>query len=359
MREAMLYEQIGHQMTHCHLCPHECVIPEGRTGYCGVRKNVGGRLYALTYGKVASIAIDPIEKKPLYHFYPGTPILSVGTFGCNMRCKHCQNWEISHQAATEGGDGMTDLPPQGLVALARTNRCAALAWTYNEPSIWFEYILDAARLAREAGLLTVMVTAGMINPPALRALLKHTDAYRLDVKGFTDEFYQRLTGSPVLRQVLENGIIAFQAGAHVEVVTNVIPGWNDTDEQLHGLARWIAENLSVDTPWHVTAYHPDNKVTEPPTPVTTLERAREIGLAEGLRFVYVGNVPGHPAQNTVCPACSRVLVDRRGFGIGENHIHGGRCAFCGHSLGRYRGPETPVLRHTRSSPAALSASTAG
>lgn len=350
MREALLYEQIGHQMVHCHLCPHECVIPEGRTGYCGVRKNLEGRLYALTYGRVASIAIDPIEKKPLYHFYPGMPILSVGTFGCNMRCRHCQNWEISHHAATESGEGMAELPPQGLVALARERRCEAVAWTYNEPSIWFEYILDAARLAREAGLLTVMVTAGMINPPGLRALLRHTDAYRLDVKGFTDEFYQKLTGSPVLQQVLENGIIAYQAGVHVEVVTNVIPNWNDTDEQFHGLARWIAEKLSPETPWHVTAYHPDNKLTEPATPVATLERAREIGLAEGLRFVYVGNVPGHPAQDTVCPSCSRVLIDRRGFGLGENRIHGGKCSYCGYRLGVYRGPEIPVLSHTRSTP---------
>jgi pyruvate formate lyase activating enzyme len=350
MREALLYEQIGHQMVHCHLCPHECVIPENRTGYCGVRKNVGGRLFALTYGRVASAAVDPIEKKPLYHFYPGSPILSVGTFGCNMRCKHCQNWEISHHAADESGSGLREIAPEALVALAEKHGCPAIAWTYNEPSIWFEYILEAAAAARKAGLLTVMVTAGMINPPGLRALLKHTDAYRLDIKGFTDQFYERLTGSPVLRHVLENGIIAFKEGVHVEVVTNVIPNWNDTDEQFHGLARWIVENLSPSTPWHVTAYHPDNKVTEPPTPVATLERARGIGLAEGLEHVYVGNVPGHDAQNTVCRGCGRVLVDRTGFDIGENHIFGGKCAFCGRGVGSYRGPDVPVRAHTRSGP---------
>jgi pyruvate formate lyase activating enzyme len=350
VKEALLYEQIGHQMVHCHLCPHECVIPEGRTGFCGVRKNVEGRLYALTYGRVASIAIDPIEKKPLYHFYPGAPTMSVGTYGCNMRCKHCQNWEISHHAATELGEGMTELSPQDMVALTLSRGCDVLAWTYNEPSIWFEYILDAARLAREAGIKTVMVTAGMINTPALKALLTHIDAYRLDVKGFTEEFYQRLTGTPVLKQVLENGITAHRAGAHVEVVTNVIPNWNDTDEQFHGLARWIVENLSTETPWHVTAYHPDNKLTEPPTPVSTLDRAREIGLSSGLRYVYVGNIPGHPAQDTICPGCDSVLIDRQGFGIGANNVVRGSCRFCGYRLGVYRGPEVPLHSNTRGRP---------
>ncbi len=341
MKEALLYEQVGHNVVHCRLCPHECVIPEGRTGFCGVRKNIGGSLYALTYGRVASAAVDPIEKKPLYHFYPGTPTMSIGTFGCNMRCKHCQNWEISHHSATEDGSDLVELHPEELVRIAQREGCGAIAWTYNEPSIWFEYILDTAKLAKEHGLLTVMVTSGMINPPALRTLLRHMDAYRLDVKGFTEEFYERLTGTPVLAKVLENGLIARDTGVHQEVITNVIPNWNDSEEQLRGLADWIVANLGVDTPWHVTAYHPDNKLTEPPTPVATLERARETGMSRGLRYVYVGNVPDHPGQHTYCPQCERILIERHAFGVGAVNIADGCCRYCGYRIASYRGPEQP------------------
>lgn len=350
MREAMIYESIGHDMVHCHLCPHNCVIPEGKTGFCGVRKNKKGVLYALTYGMVTSIAIDPIEKKPLYHFYPGTPTMSVGTFGCNMRCKHCQNWDISHHMATEDSDGMRHLSPEDLIQLTKQRDCGALAWTYNEPSIWFEYILDTAKLARKEGILTVMVTSGMINPPALKALLNYIDAYRLDIKGFTDEFYQNLTGSPVLNNVLENGLIAYKAGAHIEIITNVIPNWNDSNEQFDGLSKWIRDNMNVDIPWHLTAYHPDNKLTEPPTPVKTLERGREIGIKNGLKYVYVGNIPGHTGQNTICPNCSQTLIDRVGFGVGENHIVNGCCDSCGYEIKSYRGPEVPFRNHTNPYP---------
>lgn len=346
MKEALLYEKLSHKMVHCRLCPHNCVIPEGKTGFCGVRKNADGILYALTYGKVVSIAIDPIEKKPLNHFYPGASAFSIGTFGCNMRCLHCCNWEISHHSATEGGEGLKELSPEMAVRMAQDRQCEVLAWTYNEPSIWFEYVLDTAKLARKAGVLTVMVTSGMINTPALKTLLNYIDAYRLDIKGFTEDFYQRLTGTPVLAQVLENARTAYQAGVHLEIITNIIPNWNDSDEQLNGLSRWIVENLDVDIPWHVTRYHPEYKMSEPPTPATTLERAKAIGHKNGLRHVYIGNVPGHPGQNTVCPGCDKVLIDRLGFGIGENHIVKGSCCFCGYRIGHYRGPDIPVKTHT-------------
>jgi pyruvate formate lyase activating enzyme len=346
MKEELLYEKLSHKMVHCHLCPHDCVIPEGKTGYCGVRKNSDGTLYALTYGKVVSIAIDPIEKKPLNHFYPGASAFSIGTFGCNMRCKHCCNWTISHHTATEEGLDLHDLSPEEAVQMAKDRECEVLAWTYNEPSIWFEFVLDTAKLAKEAGLLTVMVTSGMISPPALKTLLNYIDAYRLDIKGFTEEFYERLTGSPVLKHILENALIAFRSGVHVEIITNIIPNWNDSDEQLNGLARWIVDNLDAETPWHVTRYHPENKLTEPSTPTETLERAKEIGHKNGLKYVYIGNVPGHPGQNTTCPECSKVLIDRAGFSIGENHILKGCCQFCGYKIGHYRGPDKPVKTHT-------------
>ncbi len=346
MKEALLYEKLAHEMVHCHLCPHECVIPEGKTGYCGVRKNVEGSLYALTYGKVISIAIDPIEKKPLNHFYPGASAFSIGTFGCNMRCQHCQNWEISHRGATEDGDQLRKLSPEQAVAMAKERNCEVIAYTYNEPSIWFEYILDTSKLARKEGLFNVLVTSGMINPPALKTLLNFTDSYRLDIKGFTEEFYQRLTGSAVLAQVLENALIAFEAGAHIEIITNIIPNWNDSDEQLDGLSRWIVDNLGPDIPWHVTRYHPYCKLREPTTPVETLDRAREIGFKNGLRYIYVGNVPGHPGQNTLCPGCGKTLIDRTGFAIGVNHIVRGCCEFCGCKIGHFRGPDIPIKHHT-------------
>lgn len=347
MKEALLYEKLAHEMVHCHLCPHSCIIPEGKTGFCGVRKNVQGTLFALTYGKVVSIAIDPIEKKPLNHFYPGASAFSIGTFGCNMRCLHCCNWEISHHAAAELDDGLLhDLTPAEAVALTIARGCEVLAWTYNEPSIWFEYILDCAKEAREKGVQTAMVTSGMINPPALKTLLNYIDAYRLDIKGFTEEFYERLTGTPVLKYVLENARIAYEAGVHLEIVTNVIPNWNDSDEQFNELSKWIVENLDADIPWHVTRYYPEHKMTEPQTPTRTLERAKEIGHKNGLNYIYVGNIPGHRGQNTSCPQCSKVLIDRVGFGIGENHIVRGCCKYCGHRIGHYRGPDIPVKHHT-------------
>lgn len=339
MKEAAFYENIKDDGVKCQLCPRSCVISPGKIGFCGVRKNVSGRLYALTYGMVSSVAVDPIEKKPLYHFYPGMSTLSVGTFGCNMRCLHCQNWDISHQIATEDGTGMENMDPERLINLAKSKNCRIIVWTYNEPGIWYEYILEAAELAKKEGLLTVMVTAGLINPSPLRNLLKFMDAYRLDIKGFSDEFYQRLVGMPVLDQILENGQVAYDAGVHVEIITNVIPNWNDTDAHFKGLSQWIVENMSTSVPWHLTAYHPDHKLSEPPTPLKTLEKAMDIGYSNGLEHIYIGNVPGHTAQNTICPNCGKTLIERIGFTVSENHILNGRCNACNQKIGSYREPE--------------------
>lgn len=341
MKEALYYQKLGEQRVHCNLCPHECQISEGKTGLCEVRKNIGGTLFALTYGKVVSVCVDPIEKKPLNHFYPGASAFSIGTFGCNMRCLHCQNWQISHHCATEDGDGLSDLSPAQAVALALEHRCEVIAYTYNEPSIWIEYVLETSKLAREKGLKNVLVTSGMINPEPLKDLLAVTDAYRLDIKGFTEDFYKRLTGMAVLGRVLGNAKLALAAGCHIEIITNIIPNWNDSDEQLGGLAQWIVENLGPDIPWHLTRYYPYFKMTEPQTPVATLDRARQIGLNAGMRHVFVGNVPGHPDQSTLCHQCNKTLIDRRGYSIGEIHILKGCCSYCGAALGHYRGRENP------------------
>ncbi|MFQ5560683.1 MAG: AmmeMemoRadiSam system radical SAM enzyme [Nitrospinota bacterium] len=346
MRKAMFFHETEGAKVLCELCPRSCLISEGKIGFCGVRKNKDGTLFALTFNKITSIAVDPIEKKPLYHFYPGISTLSVGTFGCNLRCKHCQNWEISHRIANESGDGMHELSPQELVKLAEKRGCGALAWTYNEPGIWIEYILEAAKAAKENGILTVLVTAGLLNPEPLEELLKVVDAYRLDIKGFTDQLYKNLTGSPALGTVLQNGISAYKAGLHIEIITNVIPGWNDSEEQLSGIANWIATKLSRDVPWHLTAYHPANVFSEPPTPVSTLEGAKALGHKEGIKYIYLGNIPGHDSQNTYCHACSRLLISREGFLISENNIKDGRCKYCGYLIEEYRCPEVPFDSNT-------------
>ncbi len=344
MKEALFYERADRNAVRCRLCPHECVVAEGRTGTCGVRLNRGGRLWALTYGRVAAAAVDPIEKKPLYHFYPGARTFSVGTFGCNLRCKHCQNWHISHRRASEAEAELSNLSPEELVSAAVAQRCSAIAWTYNEPSIWIEYVLEGARLAHRRGLRTVLVTSGVINPAPLRALLNHIDAYRLDIKGFSEDFYARLTGSRVLDTVLQNALTARQADAHLEIVTNVIPNWNDSDEQLGGLSSWIAQNLGPETPWHVTAYHPAHQVTEPPTPRETLIRAREIGAENGLKHIYLGNLPSLEDENTRCPECGRTIIRRSALRLEALELIRGRCKHCGYRLGRYFDAEVPFER---------------
>lgn len=344
MKEALFYERADRKTVRCRLCPHECALSEGQTGTCGVRLNRDGRLWALTYGRVASAAVDPIEKKPLYHFYPGTRTFSVGTYGCNLRCKHCQNWQISRRKAAEPDAELSNLSPEELVSAAVARECSSIAWTYNEPSIWIEYVLAGARLAHHRGLRTVLVTSGVINPAPLRALLNHIDAYRLDVKGFSEDFYARLTGSRVLGIVLQNALTARQAGAHLEIVTNVIPNWNDSGEQLGGLSSWIARKLGTDTPWHVTAYHPAYQVRESPTPPATLERAREIGAESGLKHIYLGNLPGLGGENTRCPECGRTVIKRSALRLEALELIQGRCRHCGCRLGRYFDAEVPFER---------------
>ena len=259
---------------------------------CGVRENKKGKLYSLIYEKACSVAADPIEKKPLYHFHQGSRVLSLGTYGCNMRCGHCQNWQIAHT-----NEGPTDeIPPEQLVSLAKKNKCDGVAWTYNEPTIWFEYALDGAKLVKEAGLYTVFVTNGYINQEPLDMIAPYIDAYRVDVKGFNNDLYFKLAKikdfSPVLKAA-EREKKKWQK--HVEIVTLVIPTINDDEKQLNGIANWIAGSLGTDTVWHVTRFFPYLEFKHlPPTPVETLEKAQAIGTGAGLKHVYLGNVPNHP-----------------------------------------------------------------
>jgi pyruvate formate lyase activating enzyme len=329
--EAMLYERLENDHVQCHVCPRLCDIAPGKSGVCRARHNADGTLMAITYGRVCSVAADPIEKKPLYHFFPGSTVLSLGSVGCNFTCRHCQNWQIAHADPGEVARDLRELPVRNLPVLAEHNHCQGVAWTYNEPTIWLEYILDGAQLAHEHGLYTVMVTNGYITAEALDVLAPHIDAYRVDVKGFTDEQYRELCRIREMAPVLDAAVRAQERhDCHVEIVTNVIPAFNDDEETLAGIAAWIVASLGPDTPWHVTRFVPYLEYAHlSPTPVATLERAVRIGRDAGLRFVYIGNVPGHEGENTVCPSCRRLLVRRTGHAVEDVALRGTFCAMCG------------------------------
>ena len=317
----------------CGLCPHACRIRPGASGVCGVRRNVDGTLVALTYGRVSSVAVDPIEKKPVFNYRPGTLALSIGSVGCTMKCGHCQNWQISRAHVEDGA--LSDLAPEDVITLARDHGCAGVAFTYNEPVIWIEYVRDVARLAHEAGLYTVMVTNGFITTEGLDALAGLIDVWRVDVKGFDDAQYRSLCKVPSIAPVLAAAERARHVhGMHVEVVTNVIPTVNDDDATLTGIAEWIATSLGTATPWHVTRFFPYLDLADlPPTPVPTLRRARDIGHEAGLVNVYLGNVREPGGEDTVCPACGAVAIGRDGYEVTTRETVAGACAACGHPLG--------------------------
>jgi pyruvate formate lyase activating enzyme len=339
MHEAMLYEKLPDSGVRCHTCQWRCRIGPDKFGVCGMYQNQGGTLYNLNYAKVSSIAADPIEKKPLFHFFPGTLALSLGTLGCNFHCQHCQNWEISTADSTALWHGCREIPPQEEIALAEQYQCRGVAWTYNEPAVWFEYTLDSARLAKESHLYTVYVTNGYASPEALDTIGPYLDAWRVDIKGFSDTFYQALAKVPRWREILEVTKRAKNKWRmHVEVVTNIIPTINDDTEQLEGIAKWIRDELGELTPWHVTRFHPHHHMTHlPPTPLATIERACEIGHKAGLKFVYAGNVPGHQSESTTCYACGRSNVKRFGYQTKVEGLEGSRCGFCGAEL-NFRAP---------------------
>jgi pyruvate formate lyase activating enzyme len=327
----MLCEKVPGGRVRCHVCQWRCLINPGKLGVCRMRINRDGTLYNMNYAEVSSIAPDHIEKKPLFHFFPGTHALSLGTWGCNFHCKGCQNWEIS---CVDIPPGSQQILPEREIELARRYNCQGIAWTYNEPTIWFEYTLESARLAKENNLYTVYVTNGYATPEALDTIGPWLDAWRVDIKGFTDEFYQQLARIPQWRGVLDVASRAKEKWhMHVEVVTNVVPTMNDDDEQLKNIATWIRDNLGELTPWHVTRFHPLYEFTHlSATPISTLEKAYQIGKEAGLKFVYLGNVPGHEYENTVCYSCGRTVVHRVGYDTEIVGLDGSRCKFCGAEL---------------------------
>jgi len=334
MHEALLYKTLSSSMVKCNICQWRCQISPDKFGVCRMYQNRDGVLYNMNYAQASSIAIDPIEKKPLFHFYPGSLALSIGGWGCNFHCRGCQNWQISCVDIPETGFGSREVQPQAAVELAKNNHCQGIAWTYNEPSIWFEYTLDSAKLAKENNLYTVYVTNGYMTPEALDTIGPYLDAWRVDVKGFTDAVYQKLARIRHWQGILE---VARRAktkwNMHVEVVTNVITTVNDDDQQLEGIAGWIRDELGELTPWHVTRFYPHhNMMNLPPTPISTLEHAYDIGRKAGLKFIYAGNVPGHQSESTICYSCGKPIIKRFGYQTEVVGLEGSKCKFCGAEL---------------------------
>ncbi len=321
MKEAAHYQRLEGKKVQCNLCPHHCTIADGRRGRRGVRVNREGPLYSEIYEQVTSVALDPIEKKPLYHFHPGTSILSLGTRGCNFACQFCQNWSISQAPAATRA-----FPPRVAVEAARRERSIGLAYTYNEPLIWFEYVMETARLAHQAGLVNVLVTNGYIEAKPFDELLPLIDGVNMDIKSIRPDFYRDICGG-TLEPVLRNAATAAKR-THLEVTNLIIPGHNDSDEELEELATWIARELGPQVPTHLSAYFPRYKLQAPPTPVETLERAHAI-FSRHLRYVYLGNVYRGLGVDTRCASCGATLVTRRGYSVRVVGLDGPRCSQCG------------------------------
>jgi pyruvate formate lyase activating enzyme len=315
----------------CLLCPKRCQLVEGERGDCKVRLNLEGRLKTLVYGKVCAAHIDPIEKKPLFHVLPGSGSFSVATAGCNLHCKFCQNWEISQREPEETNN--FDMSPQRTVQLAGNYGCRTIAYTYSEPIVFYEYMLDTARLARQSAIRNVWVTAAFIEKKPLEELCQYIDAANIDIKSIKDQYYSEICFGRV-KPVLDAITTAARMGVFIELTNLVIPTLNDSEEEIAELSRWIVSNVGAEVPLHFSRFHPTYQMTNlPPTPVETLMRARRTAQAEGLEYVYVGNVPGTEADHTYCPKCRTMVIEREGYRVVRNLVgEDGNCDVCGHRI---------------------------
>jgi len=330
LREARYYERKPGGRVVCTLCPWRCDLGHEQQGRCGARVNLNGTLYTLVYGKPVAMAVDPVEKKPVYHFLPGETAFSIATAGCNLGCIFCQNWQIS-QALPQRAR-YREVSPEQVVALAERYGCKTIAYTYTEPVIFYEYMFDTARLAHQRGIRNIMVTCGYLNPEPVRELCKVMDAANVDLKGYSEAFYRDYCGA-TLQPVLETIKILKQEGVWVELTNLIIPGANDDSEMIRRMCRWIKKNVGDEVPLHFNAFHPAYKLLDRPrTPLATLLRARRIALEEGLKYVYVGNVRAPGGGTTRCPKCGRELVRREGFAVVRNIIKNGRCPSCGYPV---------------------------
>jgi len=333
MKEVYLYKKLPGKKVQCRNCSHYCILEPGQRGKCGVRENIDGKLYALNYGKAIAINIDPIEKKPFYHFLPGTHSLSIATVGCNFACKNCQNWEIS-----QAFKGAKEIPgerisPREIVEMALKYKVPSISYTYTEPTIFLEYALDTMKLAKEAGLKNNFVSNGFMSPESAKLVIPYLDANNIDIKSFDDKFYQEICGGR-LEPVLKTAKLMKKSGVWVEITTLVIPTLSDSEKMFYDIATWIKENLGPETPWHVSQFSGviSWKLQHlPNTPLETLEKAIKIGREVGLKYVYIGNIPGHEAENTYCPKCKELVISRVNY-----HIHRydkeGKCPKCGENL---------------------------
>ncbi len=335
LREAMLYEKTGgaeaaDRAVDCRLCAHRCHIREGGLGVCRVRENQGGALYTHVYGEAIAASADPIEKKPLYHFLPGTLAYSVATRGCNFQCGFCQNWQISQMEAHSPHPPARSIRPEEIVNQALDRRCASIAYTYTEPTIYFEYAFDTAALARKAGLCNIFVTNGFMTPEAIRTIAPYLDAANVDLKAFNDSFYKK-TCHGRLKPVLETIRLLREMAIWVEVTTLIVPGRNDDPGEMRELTGFLAE-VDKQIPWHISRFHPDYNFSQTEvTPLATLNSARNIGKAAGLEYIYVGNVPDFP-KDTICPGCGETVISRDLYAVGEPRLRNGRCPGCGRSI---------------------------
>ena len=329
MHTARLWKSIDNKEVECYLCNFRCHIREGRRGICGVRENREGTLVSLNYGRLIARSIDPVEKKPLFHFQPGTRSYSIATVGCNFRCLHCQNYEISQMP--KGGKPVVGEPTtaEDVVADALATGCSSISYTYTEPTIFFEFAADCAELAKPEGIKNIFVTNGYMSVECVGEMEQLIDGCNVDVKSFDEDFYRKVCGGAELKYVLDNVERLRAAGIWVEVTTLLIPDHNDSEQELRAIAKWL---VSVDRaiPWHISAFYPAYRMTDvPPTPVESIKMARNIGLEEGLRYVYTGNIPGEEGESTYCYGCGRVLIERYGFVVKANHIVDSRCPSCG------------------------------
>lgn len=324
----MFYEPGKNKLIRCGLCRHNCIINDGKRGICAVRENLNGKLYSLNYGIICAEHLDPIEKKPLFHFMPGSKTYSIAMAGCNFACTHCQNYAISQVDRNRAITGK-ELTPQEIVQRAIASNSSSISYTYTEPTVFYEFAYDTARLAKEAGLKNIFVTNGYISREALTEIAPYLDAANIDLKGFTESFYHE-TARASLSEVLDSIIEYRRQGIWIEITTLIIPGLNDSESDLERTAKFIVENLGMDTPWHVSRFYPVYKMTDRDrTPATTLRHAHTIGISTGLHYVYQGNVPGEGSENTFCPSCQTLLIKRSGFTIESNRIIDGKCPECG------------------------------
>jgi len=328
--EARYYKKLPDREIECQLCPRFCKLGDKERGYCGVRENMGGTYYTLVYGKACAVHVDPIEKKPLFHFLPKTTALSIATAGCNVNCKFCQNWEIS-QVRPEQITHI-DLPPESVVKTAQKNNCPSIAYTYSEPVIFFEYMYDTSLEARKKGIKNVVITGAYVNPEPFKDLLEVVDGVKIDLKAFTQDFYTKYVRGK-LQPVLDAAVTASKSQVWLEIVYLVIPTLNDTPSEIRQMCRWIKNEIGPDVPLHFSRFYPNYLMKNlPPTPISTLEILRNTALEEGLNYVYIGNIPAHEAENTYCPHCGKIIVNRTGYLIGKINIENGRCVFCGQEI---------------------------